>query len=333
MVDDAEVESRTATIERPLDFMAVTDHAELFGEVDLCTTPGASIFDIMTCQLLRLVETTSAEEDNTTIAWLTPLGAYPLLGDHPMKGLDFCNTPGVDCDAHAVSVWQEMQAAAEEAYDRTAACSFTSFIGYEYTASPLGAHRHRNVIFRNDRVPAIALSLLDTIDGGVPQGLWSALETQCIGAGTKCDAVVIPHNSNLSGAEQFVDPIDAADALRRQTIEPLVEIHQVKGNSECRFDRLAGAGVGTSDELCTFEQLTHQQEGPFAADPARHRVPAPKPRAEALEDGLVRGHLGVNPFRKGFVGSTDTHDAAPAATRASPAGEVPRAGTTARTNR
>jgi hypothetical protein len=309
VVDDAEVESRSATIDRPLDFTAVTDHAELFGEVDLCTTPGSSIFDVMLCQLLRRVETTPEEEDDSTISWLAPLGAYPLTLPNPEKGLAFCNTPGVDCDARAVSVWQEMQAAAEEAYDRTSACSFTSFVGYEYTASPLGAHRHRNVIFRNEHVPPIALSLLDTIDGGVPQGLWSAIESQCIGAGTGCDAVIIPHNSNLSGAEQFVDPTDAADALRRQTIEPLVEIHQIKGNSECRFDRLAGAGVGTNDELCTFEQLTHQKEGPFAADLPIPEYPRRNLVRQSLEDGLAfEGTLGANPFRMGFTGSTDTHD-------------------------
>ena len=166
-----------------------------------------------------------------------------------------------------MSVWQEMQAAAEEAYDRTAACTFTSFIGYEHTPSPLGRHLHRNVIFRNHIVPPIALSHLDTLgEGAFPRGLWGALETQCTNAATGCDAVVIPHNPNLSGGEQFLDPTDAADALRRQSHEPLVEIHQIKGNSECRYDRLAGAGVGTNDELCAYEQDPQPFQGPFATE-------------------------------------------------------------------
>jgi hypothetical protein len=308
VADDTEAQTRSATIDRPLDFMAVTDHAELFGEVDVCTTPGSSVFDVMLCQLLRRVETTGAEEDETTIGWLTPLGIYHLV-ENPPTALGFCSTPGVDCDASAVSVWQEMQAAAEEAYDRTAACRFTSFIGYEYTASPLGAHRHRNVVFRNHAVPPIALSLLDTLEGGVPQGLWSAIETQCLGAGTGCDAVIIPHNSNLSGAEQFVDPVDGADALRRQTLEPLVELHQIKGNSECRFDRLAGMGVGTTDELCTFEQERLDKQGPFAADRPIAEYPRRNLVRAALEDGLgFEATLGANPFRMGFVGGTDTHN-------------------------
>ncbi len=312
VVDDLEVESRTATIERPLDFAAVTDHAELFGEVDLCATPGSPVFDVMLCQMLREVETTPDEDTNTTIAWLAPLGI-----PNPPTGLAFCDTPGVDCNAHAVSVWQDIQAAAEEAYDRTSACGFTSFIGYEYTPSLLGAHLHRNVIFRNEHVPSIALSYLDTLDEpgapaaekSVPRGLWTAIENQCLGAASGCDAVIIPHNSNLSAGMQFFDPTDGADALRRQTIEPLVEIHQIKGNSECRFDRLAGAGVGTTDELCTFEQQLTNEQGPFAQDLPVDKYPRRNLVRETLEDGLgFEQTLGANPFRFGFVGGTDSHD-------------------------
>ena len=308
--DAEEQQTRTATIDRPLDFMAVTDHAELFGEVDRCITPGSPASDLTICQMLRSFEATADEQFKTTVAWLTPLGTYQL-SPNPATQLAFCSTPGVDCDAAAVSVWQEMQAAAEEAYDRTSACTFTSFIGYEYTASPLGAHRHRNVIFRNAQVPHIALSLLDTLDGGVPQGLWLAIDAQCIHAGTGCDAVIIPHNPNLSGGQQLDDPLDADDAFRRQTMEPLIELHQLKGNSECRFDRLAGIGVGTTDELCTFEQLREQQQGPFAKDLPIPEYPRRNLVREALKDGLAfEQTLGVNPFRMGFVGSSDNHNGA-----------------------
>src|SRR5262249_55204413 len=72
--DTNEEQTRSATIDRPLDFMAVTDHAELFGEVDVCSTPGSPAFDVMTCQLLRRAEHTAAEEATTTVQWLFPLG-------------------------------------------------------------------------------------------------------------------------------------------------------------------------------------------------------------------------------------------------------------------
>ncbi|MGH7893351.1 MAG: DUF3604 domain-containing protein [Candidatus Binatia bacterium] len=308
VVDENETPTRTATIDRPLDFAAVTDHAELFGEVDLCSTGGSPVFDITMCQILRQSEPNLADQFITTIQWLFPLGLPPGFPGQPTSHA-FCSTPGVDCDAAAVSVWQEIQAAAEEAYDRSAACTFTSFVGYEHTPSPLGRHRHRNVIFRNDHVPPFAASHLDTFQNGTPQGLWSAIETTCLGADTGCDAVIIPHNPNRSGGEQFVDPADATEALRRQTLEPLVEIHQIKGNSECRFDRLAGVGLGTTDELCTFEQIPTPHEGPDATVVPIAEYPRRNLVRPTLEDGLAfEQTLGVNPFRFGFVGGTDTHN-------------------------
>src|SRR5581483_11325642 len=75
------------------------------------------------------------------------------------------------------------QAAAEQFYDRTAACTFTTFIGYEYTASPLGKHLHRNIVFRNAHVPPTAKSYIETAAGGTPQGLWSAGATRWRTAG------------------------------------------------------------------------------------------------------------------------------------------------------
>jgi hypothetical protein len=290
-------------IDRPLDFGAVTDHAEFFGETDLCLTPGSLVYDQSLCTQLRANDAGTDTQFLVTINWLFPLGI-----DDPPTQHAFCALPGVDCDAAAVSVWQEEQAAAEEAYDRTAACTFTSFIGYEHTPSPIGRHRHRNVIFRNATVPHIALSHLDT-PGGVPQGLWTALEDQCIDAGTGCDAIVIPHNSNLSGGLQFPDPIDAADALRRQLREPLVEIHQIKGNSECRFDRFEGRGVDGADELCTFEQRPLPHEGPDAVPTSIDAWPRRNLVRSVLKDGLsFEQQLGANPFEFGFTGGTDNHN-------------------------
>ena len=310
LTDDQEQQTRSTRLDRPLDFAAVTDHSEFFGEVNLCITPGTPLYDTEMCRNLRKPDD-PLDRFNVTVQWLYPAGI-----DDPPRSHLFCNTPGVDCDAEAVTVWTEMQAAAEEAYDRSDACTFTSFVGYEHTASPFGRHRHRNVIFRNHVVPTFASSQLETAPEGWPQGLWNAVERDCLDAGLGCDAVIIPHNTNLSGGEQFADPEDAPSAQRRQDREPLVEIHQIKGNSECRFDLLAGEGVGTADELCSFEQLRFSHEGPdnspppdVASWPRRNLV------RNALEDGLsLEERLGVNPFRMGFTGSTDNHDGAAGST-------------------
>jgi hypothetical protein len=304
VADENEEQTRQVHLDRPLDFAAVTDHAEFYGEVLLCSTSDSPLYDDAMCQQLR-----QADDPNNrflvTVAWLFPAGI-----DDPPSSHAFCFIPGVDCDAAAVSVWQEIQAAAEEAYDRSASCAFTTFIGYEHTASPLGRHLHRNVIFRNERVPRFAASQLETFREGVPQGVWAAVERECLNAGTGCDAVIVPHNPNLSEGRQWMDPADRAEAQRRQDREPLVELHQLKGNSECRYDRIAARGVQTEDELCAFEQLRDAHQGPDAEPLPVEQYPARNLVRNALKDGLrFEESLGVNPFQLGFVGSTDTHNA------------------------
>ncbi len=51
--DDDEMQTRSSRIDRPLDFAAVTDHSEFFGEVRICDTPESSVYDGHLCQLLR----------------------------------------------------------------------------------------------------------------------------------------------------------------------------------------------------------------------------------------------------------------------------------------
>lgn len=304
--DVDEQPTRPVRLERPLDFAAVTDHAEFIGEVDVCTRPDSPVYDIQMCRILRQAEPID-RQFATIVQWLFPAGI-----DNPPPSLRFCTMPGVDCDAAAVSVWQEMQAAAEAAYDRTTACRFTSFIGYEHTPSRGGRHMHRNVIFRNHHVTPIAYSQLETAAGGIPQGLWSAIEDHCLDAGTGCEALIIPHNPNLSDGLQFFEPVDAAEAQRRQDREPLAEIFQIKGGSECRFDRLAGRGVGTEDELCAFEQVYESAEVPSQTPPTIDEYPPRNLVRNSIAEGLrLESVLGVNPFRFGFVASTDTHNASP----------------------
>jgi hypothetical protein len=300
--DETGALTRSAQLDRPLDFAAVTDHAEFLGETRLCSTPGSLVYDEEMCVQLREISDDATEQFEFFV-WGFPLGDPTPVSSHP-----FCFLPGVDCDAEMVSVWQDIQAAAEAAYDRTATCSFTTFIGYEQTASPGGSHLHRNIIFRNENVPGTTTSHLEVGNGGAPQGLWDAIENDCLDAGTGCEAVIIPHNSNLSGGLRWPDPLDAADARRRQRLERLVEIHQHKASSECRFDRMAGMGTDTTDELCTFEQDTRDRQGPWPALPV-DQYPRRNMVRNVLKDGLAfEQSLDVNPFKMGFIGSTDTHN-------------------------
>ena len=181
------VAMRRLQIGRPLDFVAVSDHAEFLGTIYACeheTDPG---YDSELCQQFR------ADPENTffSLNLRLAIGAtYPAI----------CGVDGVDCDEATVALWEEIQEAAEAAYDRSDACQFTSFVGYEWSGSPGTANLHRNVIFRNHVVPRRPVSYFDE---STPQGLWAGLRGGCLDAEGDCDVLTIPHNSNLSNGIMF----------------------------------------------------------------------------------------------------------------------------------
>ena len=133
----------------------------------------------------------------------------------------------------------------------------------------------------------------------------------------------IPHNSNLSGGLMFPDPKNEREATERLFFEPVIELTQHKAASECRFDRLAGRGLDTEDELCDFEQakadnlsmlgtvmgeVRTERAAPVSLDEFGRRNMA----RNALKDGLaLEKKSGTNPFKFGFIGSTDSHSATP----------------------
>jgi hypothetical protein len=289
--DEQDRPLRTLRLSRPLDFAVVTDHAELLGETHLCQTPGEPGYDSLVCTTAR--------------RW--PKLGYVIVNSQifdvaaPVR-YGFCGERGRTCIEAARGPWQEIQEAAEEAYDRSSACSFTSFVGYEWSGNPDGAMIHRNVVFRNERVPELPETY---VEGRTGEALWRQLRVRCLEAGSGCDAIAIPHNSNLSAGQLFrVEsesgaPIGREDAELRARLEVLAEITQHKGDSEC---------PGGSDPLCGFERL------PFAkmsqvASPALYQPPPPLSTVrEALGEGLVQqARIGANPFRFGIVGATDTH--------------------------
>ena len=301
--------TRFAQLHRPLDFTAVTDHAEWLGEIRTCLTSGLPGYDDQTCQDLR-------SEINSPPAGITapiPLVVIAFQGSiqvaNPMR-LGLCGTDDVNCHTQAALVWQDELDAAEEFYDRTAACTFTTFPAYEWTNNLNGYNLHRNIIFRNAEVPALPTSYYEQPR---VEGLFTALETDCLNGGGNCDFISIPHNSNASGGLMFKPanadntPLTKADAERRASHEPLVEVFQHKGSSEC------APASSPNDELCEFEQLKRlqlfQNANPNVLPPDLNFV------RNALEEG-IRQHdvLGANPFMLGMVGGTDGHNADPGAT-------------------
>jgi hypothetical protein len=283
---------RKVQLARPLDFAAVTDHAELFGEWNTCNTPDLPGHDSLVCRMYRRL----------------PRLAFFYMNYVANQGErhDFCGEGGQVCLDAALAPWAEIQRASEEAYDRSEACTFTAFTGYEWTGGAgVGNNFHRNVIFANDVVPRLPISF---IDAPVLTDFWGRLGRECTERGEGCDVVVIPHNSNLSAGRMFRteredgSPIEVDEARARARFEVLVELMQHKGESECM------TGLGNEDELCGFEKLA---QGSFRGRFIPYLAEPPIPRQfvrNILREGLAEeSRLGVNPFAFGFVGSTDTH--------------------------
>lgn len=276
---------------RPLDFAAVTDHAEYFGLSQVCLTEP----DRPYCKTLA-----EAAAENSRRGFVDIF--LPLI----VSGQRNCLVSDEACDIAERSLWQRTIAAANAANEP---CRFTAFVANEWTASPTNLHWHRNLIYATDRVPQRALNSLDQ---PTQEALWQGLDAQCREE-DGCEVLAIPHNSNIGmgGAFQTGGHAGATFALRAR-FEKLVEIHQHKGSSECY------AQSNFSDEACDFEfMIPIPLRNALAKTPrdlteAEHQQVASGYVRDALAKGLtLREDSGVNPFRYGFVGATDSHSGRP----------------------
>ncbi len=309
--------TRRVRIDRPLDFAAVTDHAEFLGENLLCTTPDSEVYETETCASIR---DAASPIDSPLVR--------KIMNPFSWRDEEVCGAQGERCDESSGLAWRETINAAEAWNDTSEACERTTFIGYEYSSHRLGSNLHRNVIFRNSRVPRSPISFMEV--RRVWQ-LWELLRETCLESDTGCDVLAIPHNSNISNGRMFaIDypgarslEAQAARARLRATLEPAVEIMQHKGDSECR-NGLPGI-LGNADELCDFEKFEDMAfarrgddppgecwDGPLA-DWVPHLGPDCLSYRSYVRYALVEGlaeqeRIGVNPFKLGIVASTDTHN-------------------------
>jgi hypothetical protein len=299
---------RSTKIARKLDFAAVTDHAEFFGETEICTHPEYPGYNSPECQFYRSRPNEAFLVFNFQLA---EEGVPNTSGGQSVPRFAYCGPNGQNCLDAARTPWTDILRAAEAYYDRSQDCRFTTFVGYEWTGSPRSDNWHRNVIFRTDTVPALPISYMEA---AAPEYLWRALAQACR-AEDGCESLTIPHNSNLSNGIMFSTtqdnglPFTAAFAQEKQDNEPLAEIMQHKGQSEC----LGTTGASAADELCGYELLPYNN---LAGSRLQNTNP-PKPQdflRHALKVGIERERpqaLGVNPFKYGLIGSTDTHIGAP----------------------
>jgi hypothetical protein len=290
--------SRSAKLARPIDFVMLSDHAEFLGTMSGCQDPSSESYSHPDCVLYREDPHSAFFRLNVGLSNPPQSASYPAL----------CGDGGQACIEAGMDVWGSVQESAEAAYDRTEACEFTSFVGYEWSAGPGSRNLHRNIIFRDENVPEAAIGYFDA---PYVEELWDGLYTHCMNAGTGCEAFSIPHNSNLAAGLFFKDercnrePFNEEYVAARNAMEPIIEVYQHKGASEC----LPGEPI--PDELCGFELLPFDN----LAGANQEIFMAPNPNdflRSAFGEGMkLEESLGANPFKHGMISATDTHIAAP----------------------
>lgn len=256
---------RQINIGRPLDFAAVTEHAEqlgtfsniceIQGNVPAGTNPACSVLG----QVIR---------DNVSVF---------ITGNVPLY---LQVVTGVGSRIPSTRTWEEIQTIANE---ENQPCKFTTFNGYEFSSNKGGQVLHRNVIFAGAKVPSDVISstpLIPTTNNTNDEwNLFDRLKTECLDV-DGCDVVTIPHSTNQSDG-RFARPrqadtslplarnnatLTAADATLRNTLDRLFEIVQHKGASECITGFNKGL-TGGEESGCGFEEWKTLCKG-AADDPA-----------------------------------------------------------------
>ncbi|MCZ6890549.1 MAG: DUF3604 domain-containing protein [Gammaproteobacteria bacterium] len=263
----------------PLDFLAVTDHAENIGIMQSFQDPNHPYRDN------EIVKWANSRDRETRLQ-----SFYAWIGARASgENAEVFDNPGL-----GRGIWAEIIEAADRHY---APGEFTTFAAYEWTVSVDRGNLHRNVIFKaTDQLP-FPFSGLDSQN---PEDLWDYLDAQ---RANGIEALAIPHNTNVSDGRMFalVDfagaPMTAEYAVQRVRNEPVVEITQAKGTSETH------PVMSPNDEFADFELFPEL----LVANGRIGKVPGSYVR-EAIVNGVrMRDQQGFNPFQFGFVGATDFH--------------------------
>jgi hypothetical protein len=291
----------------PLDFLVVSDHAELMGVIRAMNNDATVLEDlglwgnVKRWFAVKVLNRAIAGEGGAELFnSILPIPAEHPGGDPVLDPGNVLDT-GIFGDTLSVetTAWHEIVDAAERHNNPG---QFTTLIGWEWSSIPTGANLHRIVFTPDSGDIAKQFVPYGSDQSQYPEDLWSFLESTQERTGARF--VAMPHNSNISKGYMYAEttlkgePITAEYAKRRMHWEPVSEATQIKGDSETH------PVVSPDDEFADFETYTHyiQQEPeeykPVAADYIRG----------ALKTGLaLEQSVGVNPYQFGLIGSTDSH--------------------------
>ncbi len=283
---------------RPLDWMVLTDHTDLMGFApDLQAGKPGILADPKGLEWYEGYTAGGEEAGKAAFDIITNFSQMTL----PEILLE-SYSPGADAFAFT---WENIVLAAERHNDPG---SFTAFIGFEWTSVPKGFNLHRNVMLRDgpiralQMVPPVTQPPFGDTD---PRALYSWLEEYQDKTGGR--AVAFAHNGNLSNGWMFPTEdtyhggkVDEEYVAARAKWEPHYEVTQIKGDGE------AHPFLSPDDEFADYENwdvgnldITElKTDDMLAGEYAR----------EALKRGLMlEEKFGVNPYKFGMGGATDSH--------------------------
>ena len=285
-----------AQLSRPLDWMAITDHSDGMGVINLIREGDP---EMMSDPTLKRWSDMMNEGGETAAAAMMELIAAQSNKKLPPLIMD---------PKFAKSAWERTTAIAEK-YNEPG--RFSALIGYEWTSNAGGGDNlHRNVIYRDGKDKADRALPMTTFVSENPEELWKWMDGWEKQTGGKL--LAIPHNGNLSNGRMFElqtfegRPISRDWAEQRARWEPLFEAIQFKGQSE------AHPSLSPNDEFTAGYELWDR--GNLNLVPKEPGMIQHEYLREALKNGLKVGQqLGANPFKYGMAAGTDTHNALAAA--------------------
>jgi hypothetical protein len=283
-----------AKLSRPLDFLVVTDHSDNLGFFQQLLEGDPKILaDPQGRKWYNMIKNGDGADAAVQMIVAFSQGKFPEA---------LISQPGT---AGYRNAWREIIAAADEANDPH---HFTAFIGYEWTSNTGGNNLHRNVIFRDDGTKARQVEPLITqkpLGSDNPRDLWkwmAAYEEKTGG-----NVLAIAHNGNLSNGRMFAmldtfsgKQFDREYAEQRAHWERIYEATQIKGDGE------AHPFMSPTDEFAAFERW--DKGNLDLSELKKNEMLQYEYARSALRNGLkLENDLGVNPFKFGMIGSTDSH--------------------------
>jgi hypothetical protein len=201
-------------------------------------------------------------------------------------------------------VWDQVVDEAERHYEPG---KFTTFVGYEFSAHNNGM-THRNILFLGSPDDTKSILPFSSYHSNDPNDLWDFMAQYKSKTGG--DVISIPHNSNLSRGQMFKNETFDGDQLSysylktRAEFEPVIEVTQYKGDSETH------PLISPSDDYADFERAWYDSLiGSSDESISTKKENAKNSYARSiLKNGLrLESQFGINPFKVGLIGSTDTH--------------------------